>query len=35
MTGKHKIKVEKAVNWFSIGNASDLKKAEEIIHKFA
>ena len=35
MTKEHKVKVEKAVNWFPIGNADDLKKAEEIIHKFA
>jgi len=34
MTKEHKIKVEKATDWFPIGNANDLKKAEEIIHKF-
>lgn len=34
MSKKHKIKVEKATNWFPIGNPDDLKKAEEIIHKF-
>lgn len=35
MTDKHKIKIEKASHWFPIGNPNDLKKAEEIIHKFA
>lgn len=30
-----KIKVEKASAWHPIGNPEDLKKAEEIIHKFA
>jgi UDP-N-acetylglucosamine diphosphorylase / glucose-1-phosphate thymidylyltransferase / UDP-N-acetylgalactosamine diphosphorylase / glucosamine-1-phosphate N-acetyltransferase / galactosamine-1-phosphate N-acetyltransferase len=34
MTKDHKIKVEKATNWFPIGNSDDLKKAEDIIHKF-
>ncbi|MFA6973784.1 MAG: nucleotidyltransferase family protein [Parcubacteria group bacterium] len=35
MADKHKIKVEKTLNWFPIGNQGDLKKAEELIHKFA
>lgn len=30
-----KIKVEKASAWHPVGNPDDLKKAEEIIHKFA
>ncbi len=29
------IKLEKASQWFPIGTPEDLKKAEEIIHKFA
>jgi NDP-sugar pyrophosphorylase family protein len=35
MAKDNKIKVEKALLWHPIGNQSDLKKAEEIIHKFA
>lgn len=35
MSKKHKIKVEKATLWHPIGFPEDLKKAEEIIHKFA
>ena len=35
MAKDHKIKVEKASLWLSIGHPDDLKKAEEIIHKFA
>lgn len=34
MTKDHKVKVEKATLWHPIGNMDDLKKAEEIIHKF-
>ncbi|MFA6382825.1 MAG: nucleotidyltransferase family protein [Parcubacteria group bacterium] len=34
MTRDHKIRVEKATLWHPIGNIDDLKKAEEIIHKF-
>jgi len=34
MAKDHKIKVEKASQWHPIGNLDDLKKAEEIIHKF-
>ncbi len=35
MAKDHKIKVEKASLWLPIGHPGDLKKAEEIIHKFA
>jgi hypothetical protein len=34
MAAKHKIRVEKSFLWHPIGNQEDLKKAEEIIHKF-
>jgi bifunctional UDP-N-acetylglucosamine pyrophosphorylase/glucosamine-1-phosphate N-acetyltransferase len=34
MAAKHKVKIEKASLWHPIGNQEDLKKAEEIIHKF-
>lgn len=34
MSDKHRIKVEKATLWHPIGFPEDLKKAEEIIHKF-
>jgi UDP-N-acetylglucosamine diphosphorylase / glucose-1-phosphate thymidylyltransferase / UDP-N-acetylgalactosamine diphosphorylase / glucosamine-1-phosphate N-acetyltransferase / galactosamine-1-phosphate N-acetyltransferase len=34
MAGKHKIKVEKSTLWHPIGSPEDLRKAEEIIHKF-
>lgn len=34
MTDKHKIKIEKSSLWFPINKPEDLKKAEEIIHKF-
>lgn len=34
MAYDHKIKVLKARSWHPIGNPQDLKKAEEIIHKF-
>lgn len=30
----HKVKVEKATHWHAIGNPDDLKKAEEVLHKF-
>jgi len=30
----HKVKVEKASQWHPVSNPDDLKKAEEIIHKF-
>jgi UDP-N-acetylglucosamine diphosphorylase / glucose-1-phosphate thymidylyltransferase / UDP-N-acetylgalactosamine diphosphorylase / glucosamine-1-phosphate N-acetyltransferase / galactosamine-1-phosphate N-acetyltransferase len=34
MAKDHKIKIHKARAWHSIGNAEDLKKAEELIHIF-
>jgi NDP-sugar pyrophosphorylase family protein len=34
MSDKHKIKVEKATLWHSIGFPEDLEEAEKIIHKF-
>jgi bifunctional UDP-N-acetylglucosamine pyrophosphorylase/glucosamine-1-phosphate N-acetyltransferase len=34
MAKDHRIKVEKATFWHPIGNAKDLQKAEEIIHRF-
>jgi UDP-N-acetylglucosamine diphosphorylase / glucose-1-phosphate thymidylyltransferase / UDP-N-acetylgalactosamine diphosphorylase / glucosamine-1-phosphate N-acetyltransferase / galactosamine-1-phosphate N-acetyltransferase len=34
MAKDHKVKVEKAKFWHPIGNPDDLKKAEEILHKF-
>jgi NDP-sugar pyrophosphorylase family protein len=34
MAKDHRIKIEKATLWHPIGNASDLQKAEEIMHKF-
>jgi len=35
MAASHKIKVEKASLWHKIANQEDLRKAEEIIHKFS
>lgn len=35
LAGDQKIKIEKSSLWHPIGNPDDLKKAEEIIHKFA
>jgi bifunctional UDP-N-acetylglucosamine pyrophosphorylase/glucosamine-1-phosphate N-acetyltransferase len=34
MARDHKIKVTKARGWHPIGNPEDLKKAEEVLHKF-
>lgn len=34
MAQDHPVKVHKATSWFPIGTPEDLKKAEEIIHKF-
>ena len=34
MTDRHKIKVEKANNWFPIGNPDDLEEAENVIKDF-
>jgi UDP-N-acetylglucosamine diphosphorylase / glucose-1-phosphate thymidylyltransferase / UDP-N-acetylgalactosamine diphosphorylase / glucosamine-1-phosphate N-acetyltransferase / galactosamine-1-phosphate N-acetyltransferase len=34
MVDNYKIKLEKATIWHPIGNPEDLKKAEEILHKF-
>lgn len=34
MTKKHKIKVHKAQAWHPVGCPDDLKKAEEVLHKF-
>lgn len=34
MSDKHKIKVEKATMWHSVGTPEDLLEAEKIIHKF-
>lgn len=34
MSDRHDIKIEKATLWHPIGLSEDLKKAEEIIHKF-
>ena len=34
MTPKHKVKVVKATHWHPIGRPEDLKKAEEVLHKF-
>lgn len=34
MARDHKIIVEKATHWHPIGTSEDLKKAEEVLHKF-